>query len=284
MIALDRVKRKARRPWPPLAVLLVGLIAEPSLAAQAPPPATPAPSAADREWLGTWSGSGKLTKEGGASACVYDSGALPAITLDIAAGDAGLKGTLKLSLPAPAGSACPAVEKTADLRDLTASGSSLSFAGPGKHAWTLGRRGQELLGTVAWKGTGAEDGGELRLSGEVRLRKAGAAHRGSAFGAVGGIVAANVVGLGAFALANKAGKGKDDGPPQVSCSPRRCFLISFNEPCQCNTTGTTGQPCGSTTSGVGYAGACNVDGGQPCEAGLSCNSGICEDRFGHCPF
>jgi hypothetical protein len=241
-------------------------------------------SAADRAWLGTWRGSAKLTNEAGSSPCLYDAKATPpAVTIEIAAGSAGLQGTLKLALPAPAGSACPAVERSADLRDLTASGTSLSFAGPGKHVWTLGRRGDELVGTMAWKGAFAEEGGGLRLSGEVRLFKV-VARRGSAFVAAGGIVAANVVAAGAFALANKAGKGKDNGAPQVSCSPRRCFLISLGEPCQCNTTSVTGEPCGTTTSGVAYAGACNVDGGQPCQAGLSCNSGICEDRFGHCPF
>ncbi len=170
------------------------------------------------------------------------------------------------------------------MRDLTASGSSLTFAGPGKHAWTLGRRSRELLGTVAWKGAGSEEAGALRLSGEVRLQKAGAAHKGGAFGAVAGILAANVVGIGAFALANKAGKGNDNTAPQVSCSPRRCFYISVSEPCECNTTLTSGATCGTTTSGVGYAAVCNVDGGLPCQAGLSCNSGLCEDRFGHCPF
>jgi hypothetical protein len=137
---------------------------------------------------------------------------------------------------------------------------------------------------VAWKGAGTEEAGALRLSGEVRLAKGGAGHQGSAFGAVAGILAANVVAIGAFALANKAGKGKDNAAPQVSCSPRRCFYISASEPCQCNTTLTSGAVCGTTTSGVGYAGACNVDGALPCQAGLSCNSGLCEDRFGHCPF
>jgi hypothetical protein len=263
-------------------VLLAGLMAGPARAAQAPP--APALAPALREWVGAWSGSAKLTNEAGDAPCAYDGVASPpAVTLEITGAGAGLQGTLKLSLPSPAGSACAPIEKTAELRDLTASGSSLAFSGPGRHAWTLGRRGREMLGTVTWKGAGNEEGA-LRLSGEVRLEKVGGARKGSAFGAVGGIVAANVVGIGAFALANKAGKGKDNGPPQVSCSPRRCFLVSLTEPCQCNTTLTSGSVCGSTTSGVGYAGACNVDGGLPCEAGLSCNSGLCEDRFGHCPF
>jgi len=266
-----------------LAVLLAALLARPATAAQAPP--TPAVAPTLREWVGTWSGSAKLTNEAAETACVYEGAASPGgVTLEITAAGTELHGTLKLALPAGAGAACPAIEKTAEVRDLAASGSSLTFAGPGKHAWTLGRRSRELLGTVAWKGAGDDEAGALRLSGEVRLQKAAAVHKGGAFGAVAGIIGANVVGIGAFALANKAGKGNDNTPPQVSCSPRRCFYISTAEPCECNTTLTSGATCGTTTSGVGYAGACNVDGGQPCQAGLSCNSGLCEDRFGHCPF
>jgi hypothetical protein len=125
----------------------------------------------------------------------------------------------------------------------------------------------------------------LRMSGEVSLTLGGGAgKRGSAMGAVAGILAANVVGLGAFAAANKLGQGKDQAPPQVNCSPRQCFFLSAAEPCQCNTPNVSGGTCGTTTSGVAYAGLCNVDGGLPCQAGLSCNSGFCEDRFGHCPF
>ena len=266
-----------------MAVILVGLMVDPARAAQTP--AAPTLSPVLREWVGTWSGSARLTNEAGDKPCAYEGRAGPAAaTLEITAAGASLQGSLKLTLASPAATGCPAIERAGEVRDLIASGSSLTFAGPGKHAWTLGRRGRELLGTVAWKGTGGEEAGTLRLSGEVRLHKAGSARKGSAFGAVGGIIGANVVGVGAFALANKLGKGKDDGPPQVSCSPRRCFLIALNEPCECNTTSTTSLPCGSTTSGVGYGGACDVDGGMPCQAGLSCNSGICEDRFGHCPF
>jgi hypothetical protein len=255
---------------------------EPALA-QTPAPVPPL-SPALREWVGTWSGSAKMTNEAGGASCVYEGAANPAaVTLSLTSAGAGLQGTLKLSLPSPAGSACAPIEKAAELRDVVASGSSLTFSGPGKHAWTLGRRGQEILGTVAWKGTVGEDTGALQLSGEVKLEKGGG-HKGNALLAVGGIAAANVVGIGLFGLANKAGKTKDSGPPQVSCSPRQCFLISVLEPCQCNTTLTSGAVCGTTTAGVGYAGACNVDGSLPCQAGLSCNSGLCEDRFGHCPF
>jgi hypothetical protein len=238
-----------------------------------------------REWLGAWGGSAKLTNEAGGTVCAYEGTANPAaLTLDITAAEGALKGSLKFALPAPKDSTCAAIERVVEVRDLKASGSSLTFSGPGKHAWTLGRRGQELLGTVAWKGAASEETATtLRLSGEVRLQK-GAGQKRSAALAVGGIIVANVVGIGLFALANKAGKTQDSGAPQVSCSPRRCIFISATEPCQCNTTLTSGASCGSTTAGVGYAGVCNVDGALPCQASLSCNSTFCEDRFGHCPF
>jgi hypothetical protein len=274
--------RAVGRRLPLLASFLA--LVPPSTRAQAP--AAPAPpatlSASERELVGTWSGRAKLTNEADAAPCLYDTPASPpGVTLEIASEGAGLKGTLRLAAPAPPGSACPALERSVALRELRASGSALSFEGPEGHAWTLARRGSQLLGTVAFQAA-ASDGEGLRLSGEVSLEKAGA-RRGSAFGAVAGVLGANVVAAGAFALANKAGKGQDDGPPQVTCSPRRCFLIAVGQ-CECNTTLTTGQPCGSTASGVGYAGACNVDGAEPCQAGLSCNAGFCEDRFGHCPF
>ena len=161
----------------PLAVLLAALLAGPARAAQAPP--TPAVPPALLEWVGSWSGSAKLTNEAAEAACVYEGAASPgAVTLEITAAGSELHGTLKLALPPGAGPACPAIEKTTEVRDLVASGSSLTFVGPGKHSWTLGRRSRELLGTVAWKGAGNDEAGALRLSGEVRLAKAGAAHKG----------------------------------------------------------------------------------------------------------
>jgi hypothetical protein len=84
------------------------------------------------------------------------------------------------------------------------------------------------------------------MSGEVSLTLGGGAgKRGSAMGAVAGILAANVVGLGAFAAANKLGQGKDQAPPQVNCSPRQCFFLSAAEPCQCNTPNVSGGTCGT---------------------------------------
>jgi hypothetical protein len=45
----------------------------------------------------------------------------------------------------------------------------------------------------------------------------------------------------------------------------------------------SGDPCRETETGVEIGGECNYP-NRPCEALLSCNSGICEDRFGRCPF
>ncbi|HEY6551842.1 MAG TPA: hypothetical protein VI669_00720, partial [Vicinamibacteria bacterium] len=122
----------------PLAVFLAGLTAGPAPAAQAEP-TPPTLSPALREWVGSWSGSARLTNEVGDKPCAYEGAASPAAaTLEITAVGATLQGTLKLALPASAAPACPAIERSAEVRDLTASGSTLSFAGPGKHTWTLG--------------------------------------------------------------------------------------------------------------------------------------------------
>jgi len=221
--------------------------------------------------------------------CPYVGAAKPpAVSLDLTQEGDALKGTLRLNFAALTIPGCPAIEKVVEVQEMAPAASSLAFSGPGDHAWTLGKRGNEMLGTVAWKGAGPGAEG-LRLSGEVKLAHAGArggasAKKGGAMGAVGGILIANVVGIGAFAAANKLGKGDTAEAPQVNCSPRQCFFIGVGEPCQCNTPTTAGGTCGTTTSGVTYLGVCNVDGGLPCQAGLSCNSGFCEDRFGHCPF
>jgi hypothetical protein len=277
------------RLLPALAAVFLIAAAEAQQSAPAPVPAAPAAKPAPvppalQEWVGTWSGSAKLTNEGAAGTCIYESGAKPpAVTLDLKVDGEVLRGTVKLAFPALQVPGCPAIDRVAEARDLMADGSSLAFSGPGKNAWTLGRRSRELLGTVAFAGGAAEEGA-LHLSGEVKLAKDGSGKHGSMTGTVGAILGANIVGLGAFAAANKLGQGKNNVPPQVNCSPRQCLYISPTDPCQCNTPTVAGGTCGTTTSGVAYAGLCNVDGGLPCQAGLSCNSGFCEDRFGHCPF
>jgi hypothetical protein len=254
--------------------------------AAAPAPAAPAPvpvPPALQEWVGSWSGSAKVTNEGPSGPCIYESAAKPpAVTLDLRAEGEVLQGTVKLAFPALKVPGCPAIDRVAEARDVKVDGSSLSFSGPGKNAWNLGRRNREALGTVAFGGASEE--GALRLSGEVKLTKDGSGKRGGITGTVGAIIGANIVGLGAFAAANKLGQGKNNAPPQVNCSPRQCLYISPTDPCQCNTPTVAGGTCDNTTSGVAYAGLCNVDAGLPCQAGLSCNSGFCEDRFGHCPF
>jgi hypothetical protein len=118
-----------------------------------------------------------------------------------------------------------------------------------------------VLGTVAFNGASEE--GALHLSGEVKLAKDGSGKHGGITGTVGAILGANIIGLGAFAAANKLGQGKSDAAPQVNCSPRQCLYISPTDPCVCNTPTVAGGTCGTTTSGVAYAGVCNVDGGLP---------------------
>ena len=58
---------------------------------------------------------------------------------------------------------------------------------------------------------------------------------------------------------------------------------TINDPCFCEGNVVSGASCGTTSGGAPIGAPC--DGSDvPCQASLSCNSGICEDRFGRCPF
>jgi hypothetical protein len=98
-----------------------------------------------------------------------------------------------------------------------------------------------------------------------------------------GIIGANVVGLGALLAASGALQDESAGTSQLVCSPRQCLIGGPGEPCDCTATITTGAACGQTTSGVPVRGACALP-ELPCQALLSCNNGVCEDRLGSCPF
>jgi hypothetical protein len=153
-----------------------------------------------------------------------------------------------------------------------------------------------------------------RLSGEVRLRRGGpddvaqgpgatggaqgpgatggaeAAAAGSAPAAGGGrhasnlakVLGANVVALGLLYGANKLGQGSSE-TGTVTCSPRTCIVGAPSEPCFCEGNVLSGASCGTTTWGAPLGAPC--DGRSvPCQSGLSCNSGLCEDQFGRCPY
>jgi hypothetical protein len=96
------------------------------------------------------------------------------------------------------------------------------------------------------------------------------------------IIGANVVGLGLVYGANKLGQGSSE-TGGVTCSPRVCIVGAPGAPCFCEGNVLSGGSCGTTTAGAPIGAPCDGT-SVPCQAALSCNSGICEDRDGRCPF
>ncbi len=89
-------------------------------------------------------------------------------------------------------------------------------------------------------------------------------------------------GLGALYGVNQLGQGSS-AERTVICSPRRCIVGAPGEPCFCEGNVVSGADCAQTETGVPIGEAC-VWPTMPCQALLSCNSFLCEDRFGRCPF
>jgi hypothetical protein len=147
-----------------------------------------------------------------------------------------------------------------------------------------------------------------RLSGEVRLQRpeeaaeegakeaaAGAAPATEAAAAppapagagrhlsnLGIVIGANVVGLGLLYGVNKLGQGSSESGV-LTCSPRVCIVgPTINDPCYCEGNVVSGAPCGPA-GGAPINALC--DGKTVlCQATLSCNSGVCQDRDGRCQF
>ena len=90
------------------------------------------------------------------------------------------------------------------------------------------------------------------------------------------------MGFGAFYGIKKATDDTATGGT-ATCSPRLCVYGGVSDPCNCNIELTSGASCGQTTSGVPFGGACNAT-TLPCQASLSCNNNVCDDRLGRCPF
>ena len=264
---------------------LVALVAGLALLAG---PASTAPSASD-DVAGTWSGSARLRTEG-PPVCEYVSAAGAAgVTLQITHAGNRYRGTVSLDLPAPGGSTCPPLRARQDVEDVTVSGTSVGFRDPSGHEWNLGVRGGALQGLVAWKPEGGVSSVAMpKLAGEVALAKVSsegagkAARSGSGFGGVAAILAANVVGVGAFAGVNVLANDSGQSGGTATCSPRSCFFAALTDPCTCTIDVVSGSSC--PAGGGAPAGAsCGLP-SVPCQAGLSCNNGICEDRGGRCPF
>ena len=149
---------------------------------------------------------------------------------------------------------------------------------------------------MAWQQGGAEeplaqgfsfaDGTKpgSRLSGEVRLQKAGLAgptspaaegpspaarpsggasagpettSAGAHFKNVGIVLGATAVGLAGLYGVNQLGQGSSEGGI-ITCSPRRCVVGAPNEPCFCEGNVVSGAPCGETETGVEIGGECSL--------------------------
>ena len=289
-------------------LLLVSSLVAPSPASpqSAPPPQPPGPKA--KGFSASFEGSAVLTNEDAGSSCRYEGQTSPpSVRLELGAGTS-IAGSIAIDIPAPEGGACPALRKRYAIAEFVREGPSLSFTDSGGNEWTLSFRenGAALHGLLTWRQGGAEEplaegfslpGGQrpiARLSGEVQLRRvavggAGAAApavapvgAGKQAGNIAAIIGANIVGLGLLYGANELGKGSSE-TGVLTCSPRTCIVGAPNEPCFCEGNVLSGASCGTTQGGAPQGAPCDGK-GVPCQSGLSCNSGLCEDRFGRCPY
>ena len=272
---------------------------------------TPAP-----DLSGAWGGRATLTNDWPGFSCRYEGADdPPAVRLDLRHDGPQWTGSVAIDVAPAEGSGCPPLAKRYSIPAVQIGEGTLSFTDSGGHEWSLAvRRGEGLLkGMLAWKtgdeplaqGFKATSGATplTRLSGEVRLSRAAPAPSGTGAGAeaagrggaapekvtagkraghLAAIVAANVVAVGALYGVNKVGKSSTEGGV-VTCSPRYCIIAALGEPCLCNANVLSGASCGSSASGAPQQGVCNNT-DLPCQSGLSCNAGICQDRFGSCPF
>lgn len=228
--------------------------------------------------VGAWSGTAKFTAAAGTPPCVWVGGhEPPAATLTIARSAEALTGTLSLEFPA-AGQACPALQIKATLKDVTATDSTLAFKDEAGREWNLGLKLGRLQGLVA----GADGSGEVSLGHGAGGARGGGG--GLTSGALG-IVGANVIGIGALVGINALAKDNKtaEGGIVANCSPRVCTVGGPGEPCDCSGNIIAGGACGTTTAGQSVNTACSLP-DLPCQANLSCNNAVCEDRFGRCTF
>jgi hypothetical protein len=302
------------------ALVLAGALALPE-AGLAQEPGAPATASLAGSWEGwaklanDWPGLA-CRYEGGPEAT--------SVRLELGAEAGVLKGSVALDLPAEPGSGCPPLRKRHAIAETIQGPGTLSFTDSGGNEWTLAvrRNATVLQGLLAWRQGGPEQplaegfagpGGQrpaARLSGEVRLRRgadeattetveaAGAAAppaegpaaapapkagAGTHARNLGIVLGANVVGLGLLYGVNKAGQGSSESGV-VTCSPRVCIVgPTINDPCYCEGNVVSGASCGTTVSGAPLNTPC--DGvSVPCQAGLSCNSNVCQDRDGRCPW
>lgn len=270
------------------------------------PEPSPAPSPEPRGLAGRWAGSAKYQTDAG-QLCRYEGVAEPpSLSLDLRQQG----GRLELALAPPAGTPCPPFAIESPLSEVTLTESTASFRDAQGRQWNLALQAGVLRGLVS----GSDGSGEFALQRRRGERRAArepravpdapatpgatqpaATEPAAADGTAGkptgpglkagtlGILGANVLGLGALLAVNQAVQDDSAGTSTLICSPRVCLIGGPGEPCDCSSTITTGQACGDTTSGVPIGGACVLP-NRPCQALLSCNNGVCEDRLGSCPF
>jgi len=286
-----------------------------------PPAAQPAEPAGI---AGSWEGWAKLTNDWPGQSCRYEgSPGASSVQLALTSEAGKLHGSIAIDLPAEQGSACPPLRKRYAIDDVAAGPTTLSFTDSGGNEWTLAvrRGGLVLQGLLAWREGGPDqplaegfarpDGLRplTRLNGEVRLSRAdageqeaggqapaataatepGAAPRPKAGAGthakyVAIFLGANVVGLGLLYGVNKIGKGSASNGV-LTCSPRVCIVGAPGAPCFCEGNVVSGSSCGSTPGSAGAPIGAPCDGNTVlCQSGLSCNSNVCEDGSGKCPY
>lgn len=249
------------------AIFLSLAVALPSSAAKAPKDAL----------AGSWSGTAKYTASTGSPACAW-AGTYepPAARLDLQGSGSALTGTVSIDMAATDES-CPALKFSSPISEVAATPSTLAFKDESGRAWNLGLKLGRLQGLVS----GSDGSGEVSFG---RLVEGAGKSAGGMLGGTLGIVGANVVGIGALVGINKIAKdGGDEGGIVANCSPRVCTVGGPGEACDCNSPIIAGGQCGQTTAGQSVGAVCDPV-NQPCQANLSCNNAVCEDRFGRCPF
>jgi hypothetical protein len=298
-----------------LALALVLAVATPAAGAQQ----EPAPAAGSGIG-GSWEGWARLSNDWPGAPCRYEGDAsATSVHLELSAGPGGLRGSVAIDLPAEAGAPCPPLRKRFTIDEVTLGESTVAFTDSGGNEWTLSvrRGGSVLQGLLAWRAGGPEqplaegfkrsDGSEplAHLSGEVRLHRGGEeggapsearapgegvasatppekAGAGRHLHNLGIVLGANVVGLGLLYGVNKLGQGSSQSGV-ITCSPRVCVVGAPGVPCFCEGNVVSGASCGQTAAGQPIGAVCDGT-AMPCEAGLSCNSGLCEDGSGRCPY
>jgi hypothetical protein len=246
------------------------------LAAQTPSAAAEPPSV----FGGIWSGTAKLNVGPDTAPCRYtppEDARAVTVRLD----GTGSAGSVSLDLPA-SGEPCPAFRQEYKVVGAHQAGNSLALTDDEGHEWNLTLKEGRLKGLVS----GTNLSGEFDLAATTEAEPApGAAPTaaaspapakaagGSFLKGTGGVIAANVVGLGALVGLNQALKDTQQSTNATTCSPRTCTVIGTD--CNCNGSQVEGGSCGTTAAGVQYGGVCGPS--LPCRATLSCNNGICDD-------